>query len=610
MSTEERISLEDFRRLHNGRRYLDRLKEHKGRLLVNLPIGVGKSTALDDIIEEATRSGPYNLVVILCPTRNIINERSWIKNPPDDISVVNIRPRPTELCGSKIDRQWEIFETSGLALLGKTQLCANCPKRTECFWPDQYSRGLKQADVVFAAQQHFERAPEFIKQIQQRTEATRTLILIDEINFVRAPFSRKISHSDIDKTLQILRQLSNQKNHQGLKELIFDLETLVQAEVSDLRRPEWILPALYPQIILEIQTIGWQTFGSDFTYIGSLLEQFGKSPIDSREKTRAGDILFATPPSFNQDLIVFSGTATPELIQHRIGLELADPFSNYQFQDQGTHYYNLANKMGMASYFPKNSPQIFDFFSDLLLSRIRDGKRVVLLSRKCFKTLCINEMQKRLDETDLSLKIINPDSHQLDNTSQVQIPIIHYGMIGENRFEDFDCIFALTGFYVNENAVSELIQEIRAEDFHLPIKIQTKGTPPRRTAEVEHLKDQIYDVHHLAQLALNDLEIGTVMQAAGRVRPFTKPREVFLFQCSELPQCNGLNEFLSLAEARRYFNILPKREKQKHLQTEQVQRCRARELTQKQTAEELDISLRTVKRHWKGGGHDAFKKIY
>ena len=93
---EEELSV--FRARWTGERVLELLKQHGGRLLITWPIGVGKSRNIDDLTETSARSGSYDLVLALFPTRRILEERRWIQNPPDDVPIVNLRPRPRQRC--------------------------------------------------------------------------------------------------------------------------------------------------------------------------------------------------------------------------------------------------------------------------------------------------------------------------------------------------------------------------------------------------------------------------------------------------------------------------------------------------------------------------------
>ena len=52
------------------------------------------------------------------------------------------------------------------------------------------------------------------------------------------------------------------------------------------------------------------------------------------------------------------------------------------------------------------------------------------------------------------------------------------------------------------------------------------------------------------------LERRVVLQAISRVRPFTTPAEIILFQCDDLsPELGDIKEFVSLAAARRALGV-------------------------------------------------------
>ena len=103
---------------------------------------MGKSYALDRIIEAAVGSGSYDLVVAMFPTRRVLEERAWIRTPPPGVKIVNLRPRPRQRCGD-LDGPWRHFEQAGMAALGRVELCGRCPRRPGCYWPEQYGAALR-----------------------------------------------------------------------------------------------------------------------------------------------------------------------------------------------------------------------------------------------------------------------------------------------------------------------------------------------------------------------------------------------------------------------------------------------------------------------------------
>jgi hypothetical protein len=188
------------------------------------------------------------------------------------------------------------------------------------------------------------------------------------------------------------------------------------------------------------------------------------------------------------------------------------------------------------------------------------------------------------------------------------VPLIHFGTIGTNLFEHFDAAFCLTSFYVNEAVVDGCLQDLTRRDLRLPIRIETAGSPHRRRAGVADPRHRYYDVAWLAQSALEFKEHAAVVQAVGRVRPFTCPREVVTFQMAALPGVTYDAEFRTLAEARRFFAIPPGGRLKKSFRAAQAVALRRSGLTQEETARRLGVSVRTVRNYEKN--QDRQKTIY
>ena len=189
-------ALAAFRAWWDGPRLLDLVAEHGGRVLISWPIGVGKSHAIDRIIEAAVGFGSYDLVVAMFPTRRILEERAWIRTPPPGVKIVNIRPRPRPRCGD-LDTTWRQFEAAGMAALGRIELCGRCPRRPGCYWPGQYGAALRGARVIYATHAHFGWAPDFGAHLAAWTGADRVLTLLDEVSFAATSFRRRVTHRDL-----------------------------------------------------------------------------------------------------------------------------------------------------------------------------------------------------------------------------------------------------------------------------------------------------------------------------------------------------------------------------------------------------------------------------
>src|SRR5262249_29424796 len=97
-------ALAKFRRtVLTGAYGLDLLRRHGGRVLAQLPVGVGKSRWMDSITLEALQSGAYDLAVVLAPTRQLIAERGPLRDGSHGLKVVTLRRRPAEHCGPERD---------------------------------------------------------------------------------------------------------------------------------------------------------------------------------------------------------------------------------------------------------------------------------------------------------------------------------------------------------------------------------------------------------------------------------------------------------------------------------------------------------------------------
>jgi hypothetical protein len=182
---------------------LDLLSQHGGRMLINLPVGVGKSYSIDEVVEAALADHVYDLVIVLSPTWYLINDRRWVRNPPQSIVVRQLKPRPANKCGA-MDAMWSAYEQRGMAMYAKQTLCTACPQRNTCTWPGQYGARLKGAQVIYAAQAHLRLDSQFLPRIIMNTGATNPLVLLDEDKFIMCGQDRRISKASVLRYLDVL----------------------------------------------------------------------------------------------------------------------------------------------------------------------------------------------------------------------------------------------------------------------------------------------------------------------------------------------------------------------------------------------------------------------
>jgi hypothetical protein len=590
--------LDHFRDQNSGEAILDRLAvDH--HLLISLPVGVGKSFNMDSVISAAILGNRYDLVIVLVPTRQLINERKWIREPDENVLIANLKPRPQGQCG-ELNKQWRDFEKRNLGMLAREELCSGCVHHDHCDWLHQYGESLRGTQVLYATQTHWINNPSIVTLFKEWCDQPRVLILVDEANFLMSTSRISIEQQQVEQLKQVLQELVETHSSTLLDDWLRFLNVFSVARSDDLRCYEWRLPVLFPSQIALIQKMGVKSFGNDFSYIGNELQQFCQSPLMSRERTSDLVVSFAPIMVFEDDSVVYSGTTSLDLLKYRLEQGYVDPYPDYVFQDKDTTWYNISSNIGTRKHFESNAPQILDFYTALIVKRMAEGKRILLIAKKCFITLCAVELQKRLLAAGVNdAEIITESPGTADLSNAKSIPLINYGVIGTNHFEGFHCCYCLTGYYVNETVVNYTLQQMYASDYQKPIKIEMKGSPRRRRAGVANEMDRYYDINLMAQNALDYHEMGVVIQAVGRVRPFTKAREIITMQCADPPKhISYSQDFDNLQQARDYFGLEAGQAARKQLQLTQIQDLKKLGLTQQTIANHLHISSRTVQRYW------------
>jgi hypothetical protein len=177
------------------------------------------------------------------------------------------------------------------------------------------------------------------------------------------------------------------------------------------------------------------------------------------------------------------------------------------------------------------------------------------------------------------------------------VSLINYGVAGLNRFEHVEAAYCCNSYYVTAAMVSQAVQDLEASTERYPVRIAMEGDPRRRRVEVSLPDGRVPILPWVAQQALEQLEADVVVQAVGRVRPFTRPREVITFQAGDLPGVNYNLEFGNLDQVRKYFDIPTPMQASREARVALARRLRAQGFTRSRIALELGISLSTVKRY-------------
>jgi hypothetical protein len=600
-------ALATFRQGLTGPHALSLLAAAAAGLLVCLPVGAGKTTWLVRIIEHALASGAHDLVVVLVPRRDILRE--VLKRLPAGLPRVVLNPRPRKKCGA-LDGPWQQHERQGLGFLGRKALCGTCPRLNDCAWPGQYGRRLRGKKLILGTQRHLTLNPAFFLQLQHQTGAESPLLLLDESSLLIRPAERTIRGLDLQRFIaaQEAAVVAAAEAPPAAANWLELSRLVAQASTADLREGHWRFPRVHAGWATRVQEDGSALFGLDFQFLAYELHYLAGSDSAGRERLPCGDIRFASTPYLGDRFIIFTGSMARDLARYRLDPNHARPtirseYADYRFEHPGTRWFNLNSLAGAARFFPRNADRILDFFARLIARNVLAGRRTLLVSRKRFVPLCREVLRDRLAALGVpGVKIVTGDwaRHALEDPRV--LPLINYGMAGVNRFEHIEAAFCLNSYFVSAAVVSQAVQDIEATTERYPVRIVLSGVPRRRRAELDLPDGRLTLLSRVASQALEQLEADVVVQAVGRVRPFTRPREVITFQAGALPGARYALEFGDLRQAREYFGL--QSPSQAGLQTaiERAGRLKAQGYSKAAIAKEMNVSLSTVKRYLRRQG--------
>jgi hypothetical protein len=464
--------------------------------------------------------------------------------------------------------------------------------------------------LVLAPQHHLVLNPWFVHHLRHQTGAERVLVLLDESDLLVKPVRRVIRRIDLRGFIaaQELVLTATDEPTEAQRTWLDRSRLLLEAPTVDLQGGRWRFPWLDGGWAVDVQRAGMTVVGRAFRFPGFELAHFARSDPASRERTGAGDIEFACPTDLGSQFVLFSGSIARGLARFRLDPDhrrpgLVSPFEHYRFEHPETRWFNLRSIAGAEKYFPRNAPAVLDFFAAKIAANIRAGKRTLLIAKKKFVPHCASELTRRLEGLGVGpVRIVTRDWERADLAAPRTLPLINYGVSGVNRFEGHDCAYCLTGYYTSAPTVAAAVHDLDPSTHRFPVRLAFTGDPPRRQAVVDLPDDRETILPNVAQWVLHQKEDDVVVQAVGRVRPFTKPREVITFQVGDLPDVRYTREFRSLADARSYFGVPTRRRSAAEARAAEARRLKALGLSNSRIAATLRVSPATVKRYLRDRG--------
>jgi hypothetical protein len=147
---------------------------------------------------------------------------------------------------------------------------------------------------------------------------------------------------------------------------------------------------------------------------------------------------------------------------------------------------------------------------------------------------------------------------------------------------------------VNPGELNRAVQEFEPRAFRVRLEI---GRGPDRIRRVRLGDNGVSDEDRtwLGNVYLRKLEVDPVIQAVGRVRFLTKPREVVFFQMADLePEVGTCQTIRSLAELRGVLGIPSARDLDDVVEGRRARDLMGQGMTADQAADELGISRATL----------------
>lgn len=602
MRTIDERGLADFRRDELSPEAVLAHLQRDVRVLLRLPVGLGKSALVDRVLDAPATFARFDLVLYAAPTWRILRERAILRDdarPREEVAV--LEPRPVERCGPFAAR-WAEYEARGCSALAKATLCRDCRAANPddpCPWPDQFRR-LNGVGVVLATEQHLLLNRNLIPFLKATTGARRVLAVLDEAQVVDRPFEVVVSDEDLRIFGETVRAAARPKGvPSGVAERwVAELDALRDARSEDLPSARFSWSPALNRFAHLLQQIGQERFGRAFRFVGYDLVQLRTSRPEERWKDTAGSVRFVARPWLGVHALMLSAHLHEEYLAHRLGVtHVASPFSALRFRHSGTRVFNLRSRIGADRYFGRNAKQILDAFAVLLARNVAAGRTTILVSRKKSKAACVAGLQERLARWGVDVRFLVDDEPLPEQPDPRIVPVIHYGVVGVNDYAEYEAAYCLNSYYVAERELSAALQEAQPRDARRTLRIVSQPGARRRVVIDGGALGT--DLDRLGDLYLRKLEADPAIQAVGRVRFFTKPREIVLFAMHdfalEIPECRDLR---SLAALRGAFELPTAAELDAAVETERLRALTDDGYTTEEAAREIGIARSTAFRRF------------
>ncbi len=549
-------------------------------------------------------------MIYAAPTWDILREViAKIECSGFKVPWVVLYPRPAERCG-ELDEPWREYEQRGCSILAKGRLCRErCRHYTTCDWPEQLDRiaGIR---LVIMTEKRLELVRTIVALLQARTRGPRTLVILDEARSLDADFDVTIGRDEVDRFREaVMRVRCRKMDWPATREIwVRELDALLRSTAAEFEQGGLVFLNTLGKFAFGIQAWGWAKYEQEFRYLGYDLPLLNLSR-DGERWIEEDEFHFIARPYLRCHLLLLSAHLTGAYAGHRLGEgPIPSPFEDIRFVHTKTHIINIRNRCGADRHFASNRVRILDTFAVVILRNVLERRTTLLVSKKRSKQLCADYLTRRLAGWGLAVRCVL-DGEPLPMVPDPRvIPIIHYGVLGVNDYTDYETCYCLNSYYIRSSELNRTVQEFEPRHFRTELEIVT--TPDRRR-EVRVPTTDATDAERawLGEVYLRKLEVDPVIQAAGRVRFVTKPREVVFFQMDDMERDLGpIQEVDSLAELRDTLGVPSAREIDDAADGRRAAELMAQGNTAAEAAQIMGISRETLFRRLRAAESVKFHK--
>lgn len=526
-------------------------------LLFNEPPGIGKTTLGHGLVDAALKDG-FDLVIFVAPTRAIIQEleNSHIIKLGSE-HIVIFKPRPKKQCGD-LNVPWQEMESAGCSALAKDQLCGSCPFNKTCFWPDQMELINNDTKLIVLTEAYLKLNPSMVPSLISKTNSETPLVILDEALFLTENLSHSVKLKDLETFADTLSTatINHPLGELNAKRWLKNVKLLLERD-SDINQHPRLFAGSLEHATLELQTHGRNCYGRSYRHITHELSLLN-SPVTNGQWREKGSLEISVRIDLGSArAIVLAPNMPAKIVEERLNRRVVLANPNHIFCHSKTNVINIVDGIGTTRSMnnDKHRKRMVDTFAALTIRNIIHGKRTVLVCKKCVLHKIAGEIETFAANAEVNLEVIpvaRPE--QLQDLSEHQIPIINYGIVGINALKDYDAIYCVGSYYIQDAHLVDLYNcDLRPERRNL-FRIRTEGNYRSVLADNQNYSTRYHAVR--ASDFHQALERRTVLQAVGRARPFTTPTEVILFQQNKFDDCfDNIDTYETLGAFRKAKNL-------------------------------------------------------